>query len=342
MPNGQILREVDTQRLPDPGQGPGRGDPHRGTRPGRPAGGRPLAHRPAQPRLRFSAAGPSATTVRYDYLQLNCWTSSTRARQALRSRRRPARVRLRGARRRERRAGRRPEPADPERRDQRPPDDARRDPRAERRRRRNVGMPKAAISPTCCRSRSSAVNAAGQTRLDGDRRQACAAAGTFRFVNTHLEAFDDPTDPSIRARRRPNWSPRAARRPATCRSILVGDLNSDDDTVEPGDRQAYKPCSRRASSSAAPRTRSAAASTRACSAKRRRRQRRRLRPPGRPRDDQRPEGDQAVSLGGDRPAAGQRLLGLRPRRGVQRTGNPAVDNARSSAAAICRGASICG
>ena len=40
------------QRLPDPGQGPGAGDPREEARPGRPAGGGALAHRAAQPRSR--------------------------------------------------------------------------------------------------------------------------------------------------------------------------------------------------------------------------------------------------------------------------------------------------
>ena len=65
--NGQILREVDRQRLPDPGRGPGRGDPRREARPGRPAGGGALAHRAAEPDAGRDR-DPTATTVRYDYL----------------------------------------------------------------------------------------------------------------------------------------------------------------------------------------------------------------------------------------------------------------------------------
>jgi endonuclease/exonuclease/phosphatase family metal-dependent hydrolase len=64
---------------------------------------------------------------------------------------------------------------------------------------------------------------------------------TFRFVNTHLEAFDPATQvPSIRALQAGELV--AAGGPATTKLpvILVGDLNSDDDTVEPGDRQAYQ------------------------------------------------------------------------------------------------------
>jgi endonuclease/exonuclease/phosphatase family metal-dependent hydrolase len=63
----------------------------------------------------------------------------------------------------------------------------------------------------------------------------------FRFVNTHLEAFDPATQvPSIRALQAGELV--APGGPATSKLpvILVGDLNSDNDTVEPGDRQAYE------------------------------------------------------------------------------------------------------
>jgi len=64
---------------------------------------------------------------------------------------------------------------------------------------------------------------------------------TFRFVNTHLEAFDPASEvPSVRARQASELV--APGGPATSKLpvILVGDLNSDNDTVEPGDRQAYE------------------------------------------------------------------------------------------------------
>ncbi|MGE5282906.1 MAG: endonuclease/exonuclease/phosphatase family protein [Chloroflexota bacterium] len=63
----------------------------------------------------------------------------------------------------------------------------------------------------------------------------------FRFVDTHLEAFDPASEvPSIRARQAAELV--APGGPATSKLpvVLVGDLNSDDDTVEPGDRQAYE------------------------------------------------------------------------------------------------------
>ncbi len=63
----------------------------------------------------------------------------------------------------------------------------------------------------------------------------------FRFVNTHLEAFDDPAQvPSIRALQAGELV--AAAGPATSKLpvVLLGDLNSDDDTVDVGDRQAYQ------------------------------------------------------------------------------------------------------
>jgi len=63
----------------------------------------------------------------------------------------------------------------------------------------------------------------------------------FRFVNTHLEAFD-PAQlvPSIRALQAAELV--APGGPATSELpvVLLGDLNSDDDTVSPGDQQAYR------------------------------------------------------------------------------------------------------
>jgi endonuclease/exonuclease/phosphatase family metal-dependent hydrolase len=63
----------------------------------------------------------------------------------------------------------------------------------------------------------------------------------FRFVNTHLEAFDPAAlVPSIRAQQAAELV--AAGGPATgsLPVVLLGDLNSDDDTVAPGDQQAYR------------------------------------------------------------------------------------------------------
>jgi endonuclease/exonuclease/phosphatase family metal-dependent hydrolase len=61
-------------------------------------------------------------------------------------------------------------------------------------------------------------------------------AGPFRFVNTHLEAFH----PLVRAAQAAELV--AAGGPATSERpvVLVGDLNSDDDTVEGADRLAYE------------------------------------------------------------------------------------------------------
>jgi endonuclease/exonuclease/phosphatase family metal-dependent hydrolase len=77
----------------------------------------------------------------------------------------------------------------------------------------------------------------GWTALDAKVR----GSGKFRFVNTHLEAFDDSNEvPSIRAQQAAelvaNDGPATTGLPV----ILVGDLNSDDNTVEGGDRQAYQ------------------------------------------------------------------------------------------------------
>lgn len=68
---------------------------------------------------------------------------------------------------------------------------------------------------------------------------------SFRFVNTHLEAFTIPPElegklPAVRALQASELV--AAGGPATSALpvILLGDLNSDDDTVAPFDRQAYE------------------------------------------------------------------------------------------------------
>jgi endonuclease/exonuclease/phosphatase family metal-dependent hydrolase len=77
----------------------------------------------------------------------------------------------------------------------------------------------------------------GWTAIDAKVR----GSKTFRFVNTHLEAFDDAGQvPSIRALQAAELV--APGGPATTKLpvVLVGDLNSDDDTVEPGDQQAYR------------------------------------------------------------------------------------------------------
>jgi endonuclease/exonuclease/phosphatase family metal-dependent hydrolase len=74
----------------------------------------------------------------------------------------------------------------------------------------------------------------GWTALDASVR----GGKKFHFVNTHFEAFDPNTEvPSIRAKQAGELlaGPLVSKLP----TILVGDLNSDNDTVEPGDRQAY-------------------------------------------------------------------------------------------------------
>ena len=62
----------------------------------------------------------------------------------------------------------------------------------------------------------------------------------FSFTNTHLEAFDDETEtPSIRQLQATEVGGpdgyAESRRP----TVLVGDLNSDDNTVAPNDQKAY-------------------------------------------------------------------------------------------------------
>lgn len=63
----------------------------------------------------------------------------------------------------------------------------------------------------------------------------------FRFVDTHLEAFDPATQvPSIRALQAGELVAPGGPANSKLPVILVGDLNSDNDTVEPADRQAYQ------------------------------------------------------------------------------------------------------
>lgn len=63
----------------------------------------------------------------------------------------------------------------------------------------------------------------------------------FRFVNTHLEAFDPPQlVPSIRALQAAELVAPGGPATSSLPVVLVGDLNSDDDTVSPGDQQAYR------------------------------------------------------------------------------------------------------
>ncbi len=64
----------------------------------------------------------------------------------------------------------------------------------------------------------------------------------FHFVNTHLEAFDDETEhPSIRAQQASELVAAGGPARSTLPVILVGDLNSDVATeVQPGDAQAYQ------------------------------------------------------------------------------------------------------
>lgn len=78
----------------------------------------------------------------------------------------------------------------------------------------------------------------GWTAIDAKVR----GSGWFRFVNTHLEAFDPAAlVPSIRAQQAAELvTPGGPAANGALPVVLVGDLNSDDDTVSPGDQQAYR------------------------------------------------------------------------------------------------------
>jgi endonuclease/exonuclease/phosphatase family metal-dependent hydrolase len=63
----------------------------------------------------------------------------------------------------------------------------------------------------------------------------------FRFVSTHLESSDPPTQvPSYRAKQAAELVAPGGPATSGLPVVLVGDLNSDDDTVDPGNRQAYE------------------------------------------------------------------------------------------------------
>jgi endonuclease/exonuclease/phosphatase family metal-dependent hydrolase len=65
---------------------------------------------------------------------------------------------------------------------------------------------------------------------------------TFRFVNSHFEAFDDETQrPSIRAKQAQELLNGPAKGTGKAKTvILLGDFNSDVPGVQPGDEQAYQ------------------------------------------------------------------------------------------------------
>ncbi len=72
----------------------------------------------------------------------------------------------------------------------------------------------------------------GWTKVDARVR----GSVPFRFVNTHLEAFE----PNIRALQAAELVAPGGPATGDLPVVLVGDLNSDDDTVAPVDQQAYR------------------------------------------------------------------------------------------------------
>ena len=77
----------------------------------------------------------------------------------------------------------------------------------------------------------------GWTAIDAKVR----GSKKLRFVNTHLEAFDDSSQvPSIRALQAGELVAKGGPATTSLPVVLVGDLNSDGTTVEGGDRQAYQ------------------------------------------------------------------------------------------------------
>ena len=192
---------------------------------------------------------PHATQVRYDFLKL-LLAAAQQGQEALSHGDLAARVRLRGlGEHRRQRVDRGPGMPDGQR-DQRPPDDARRDPRPQRTR-PDVQRPRAPTSTRCSRSGRAAwrLNVTrGWTRVDAK----VPGAARFRFVNTHLEAFDnqasnhtnngaDVGNGQIREAQAKELFARGGPATGTLPVILVGDLNSDVKTeVKPGDGLAYR------------------------------------------------------------------------------------------------------
>jgi hypothetical protein len=77
----------------------------------------------------------------------------------------------------------------------------------------------------------------GWTQVDAEVRGGIP----FHFVNTHLEAFDPRTvHPSIRALQAGEFVAPGGPATSDLPVVLLGDLNSDDDTVAPDDQQAYR------------------------------------------------------------------------------------------------------
>jgi endonuclease/exonuclease/phosphatase family metal-dependent hydrolase len=73
----------------------------------------------------------------------------------------------------------------------------------------------------------------GWTRVDA----AIRGGPPFRFVNTHLEAFDNGT---IRAQQAQELVASGGPADSKLPAVLLGDFNSDDDTVQGDDRLAYQ------------------------------------------------------------------------------------------------------
>jgi Endonuclease/Exonuclease/phosphatase family len=77
----------------------------------------------------------------------------------------------------------------------------------------------------------------GWTQVDAKVR----GGDWFHFVNTHLESFDPRTlHPSLRSVQARELVAPGGPADSALPVVLVGDLNSDDDTVVPDDQQAYR------------------------------------------------------------------------------------------------------
>ncbi|MEK6277977.1 MAG: hypothetical protein AABM29_08195 [Actinomycetota bacterium] len=77
----------------------------------------------------------------------------------------------------------------------------------------------------------------GWTKVDAKVRD----SRKFRFVNTHLEAFDDETQrPSIRAKQAGELVAPGGPAVSGLPVVLVCDCNSNDPGVQPGDEQAFQ------------------------------------------------------------------------------------------------------
>ena len=202
-----------------------------------------------------TAAGPcTATTVKYDFLKLLLGRLNKGKKRYRVGRGRSGEFDFEAPADYD---GNRQAPAGPGAEHRRPPDDARRDPRPGRAGVKTSNAESGNFN-TLLIGRRSRRQGPGRPAAGSSVDATVRGSRKFHFVDTHLEAFDrDPCRASARAAGEASCSaPGGPASRAELPVILVGDLNSDDNTVSRGDGQAYRRCSKaRASARRAPTSR---------------------------------------------------------------------------------------